>query len=77
VWNKGYATEAAIACLEYGLNNLHLDEIIAVCHPENIGSWRVMEKAGMAYLGTASYYGLAGLKKYAAQRDQWCRPALQ
>ncbi|MEG2429539.1 MAG: GNAT family N-acetyltransferase, partial [Oscillospiraceae bacterium] len=25
-WHKGYATEAAIACREYGLNTLHFNE---------------------------------------------------
>ncbi len=42
---------------------------MAVGLPENVGSWRVMEKAGMRYEGTSSYYGLEGLKKYTAERD--------
>jgi hypothetical protein len=35
----------------------------------------VMEKAGMRYEGTGSYYGLEGLKKYTAERDWWKPPA--
>jgi len=42
---------------------------MAVTSPENVGSWRVMQKAGIRYEGTASYCGLHGLKKYAAERD--------
>ena len=30
--------------------------------PENVGSWRVMEKVGMRYEGLAGDYGLKGLK---------------
>jgi [ribosomal protein S5]-alanine N-acetyltransferase len=73
-WGKGYATEAAIAVLSHGLGSVGLRAIIAVCMPENVASWRVMEKAGMRYLGVASYYGLNGLKKYGAERERWVSP---
>jgi RimJ/RimL family protein N-acetyltransferase len=43
----GYATEAAAALLHYGFEALHLHRIIATCQPENVASWRVMEKLGM------------------------------
>jgi RimJ/RimL family protein N-acetyltransferase len=46
---------------------------MAVALPDNVGSWRVMEKAGMRYEGTANYYGFEGLKKYAAE-GYWWRP---
>jgi [ribosomal protein S5]-alanine N-acetyltransferase len=46
-WNKGYGTEAAIAVLAHGLGPVRLDAIMAVVVPENVGSWRVMEKAAM------------------------------
>jgi len=73
-WNKGYATEAATAVLAHGLGPLGLDCIMAVVVPENVGSWRVMEKAGMRYEGLADYYGLKGLKKYVAEREWWSAP---
>jgi RimJ/RimL family protein N-acetyltransferase len=73
-WNQGYGTEAAIACLRYGFGVVGLEQIIAICFPENVGSWRVMEKAGMRYEGMASYYGLT-LKKYIADRATWAPPA--
>ncbi len=43
----GYATEAAMALLQYGFEKLQLHRIIATCQPENLASWRVMEKLGM------------------------------
>jgi len=47
---------------------------MAVVVPENIGSWRVMEKAGMRYQGLVDYYGMEGLKKYVAAREWWKPP---
>lgn len=73
-WNKGYATEAATAVLTYGLGPIGLDSIMAVVVPDNVGSWRVMEKIGMRYDGLADYYGVKGLKKYVAEREWWSPP---
>ena len=70
-WGKGYATEAATAVLDHGLRVLGLRRIIAVVAPENTGSWRVIEKAGMRYVGEVDYYGMAGLKLYEAERSWW------
>lgn len=48
-WGKGYATEAAIASLEYGFKQKKLDKIIGVARVENIASIRVLEKCGMTF----------------------------
>lgn len=45
--NKGYASEVAYAVLHHGFHILNLHRIIATCQPENVPSWRVMEKMGM------------------------------
>jgi RimJ/RimL family protein N-acetyltransferase len=73
-WNKGYGTEAAIAVLMHGLGPVGLDRIMAVAMPGNTGSWRIMEKAGMRYEGLVNHYGLAGLRKYVADRAWWRPP---
>ncbi|MGH7687639.1 MAG: GNAT family N-acetyltransferase [Candidatus Dormibacteria bacterium] len=72
-WNRGYTTEAVMAVLTYALGDdgPRLERVMAVTMPENVGSWRVMEKAGMRYEGRANYYGLSGLKKYSAERAWW------
>lgn len=49
-WGKGYATEAAKASLEYGINVLKLKEIIAKAAKENTASIQVIKKLGMVYL---------------------------
>ena len=46
-WGKGYATEGAKACLEYGFKKCSLKEIISFTVPANIRSIRVMEKIGL------------------------------
>jgi RimJ/RimL family protein N-acetyltransferase len=56
--------------------SIGLDSIMAVAVPGNVGSWRVMEKAGMRYERLADFYGLKGLKKYVADRDWWSAPLL-
>lgn len=50
-WGQGYATEAALALLSFGFNQLHLHRIWAYCIAENTASARVMEKIGMIYEG--------------------------
>lgn len=46
-WGKGYATEGALAVLEYGFSKCKLDEIVSFTVPFNARSIRVMEKIGM------------------------------
>jgi RimJ/RimL family protein N-acetyltransferase len=43
----GYATEAARSLLAYAFEVLGCHRVIATCQPENVASWRVMEKLGM------------------------------
>ena len=49
VWGNGYATEAAAAVLDYGMNSLMLSDIVAESAVENIGSVRVIERIGMQF----------------------------
>jgi len=46
-WNQGYASEATQSIVNYGFSELKLHRIFATCRPENMGSWRIMEKLGM------------------------------
>ena len=46
-WGHGYATEAALACLDLGFGPLGLEEIVSMTTPGNARSWRVMERIGM------------------------------
>lgn len=44
---RGYASEAALALLQYGFETMKLHRIIATCQPENPASYGVMEKIGL------------------------------
>ncbi len=44
-WGRGLATEAATACLRTRFEKLGLNRIVAVAHPDNAASPRVLEKA--------------------------------
>ena len=48
-WNKGYATEAAKACLVFGFEELELDKIIGRARKENTASLNVFDKLGMSF----------------------------
>lgn len=48
-WRQGYATEAARAALDYGFEQLALDEIVAFTAPGNVASRRTMERLGMKH----------------------------
>jgi RimJ/RimL family protein N-acetyltransferase len=56
-WGQGYATEAAAAWLRYGFERAGLERIVAIALPENVGSWRVMEKLGMRFERMTHHYG--------------------
>ncbi|MBC8263381.1 MAG: GNAT family N-acetyltransferase [Anaerolineales bacterium] len=57
-WGKGLATEAAQVCLQYGFENFDIESIVAIVHPENIASQRVIEKLGMSFVDQAHYFGM-------------------
>lgn len=57
VWGRGYATEAARACVRYGFEVVKLERIIAFCMEANAGSRRVLEKCGMRFTGMGVRHG--------------------
>ena len=48
-WGQGYGTEAGRGVRDEAFERLGLDTVIAVHHPENAASGRIMEKLGMSY----------------------------
>lgn len=56
-WGNGYATEAAIASLNYGFNDLKLKEICAAADVNHIASNTILKKIGMKPSGTFEYEG--------------------
>ncbi len=54
-WGNGYATEAATACLQYGINTLGFDKIYSFTSTLNLKSENVMKRIGMSKTGTFSH----------------------
>jgi ribosomal-protein-alanine N-acetyltransferase len=48
-WGHGLATEVALISVEVAFERLGLLELVAFTTPENVGSRRVMEKAGFVF----------------------------
>ncbi|MGL3000544.1 GNAT family N-acetyltransferase [Flavobacterium sp. RSSB_23] len=49
-WNKGYATEATKFWLEYGFNEMKIQEMNAYTHTQNGASNHILSKCGMQFI---------------------------
>ena len=73
-WGKGYASEVALASLEFGFNQSGLEHIIALVHPENLASRHVLEKRGMSYQETISLWGIE-MRRYSIKKAEFSSQA--
>ena len=55
-WHKGYATEAAMACREYGFEKLQFDALYSIIRDTNIASQNVAIRNGMHIVGSMVKY---------------------
>ncbi len=49
-WGRGFAKEAALACIDWGFANLDIGSIWAKTVPANARSWGLMCRIGMTYV---------------------------
>ena len=75
-WGQGYMAEAVRAIIAFGFRELGLNRIQARCDVPNIGSARVMEKAGMSFEGVLrqqlfSKGSYRDMKMYSILRSEW------
>ncbi len=68
-WGQGFATEGAQEGLKYGLKTLQLARVVALVHPENLASQRVIQKLGLSLTGPVHYFGM-DLNHYWIEMDQ-------
>jgi len=73
-WGRGLTTEAGRFALRFGFEGLNLQEIVALAHPENGGSQRVIEKLGLRFVEEAIYFGMA-VRRYALDAEGYRRDA--
>ncbi len=70
-WNRGFATEAAQACLKYAFDHLALSEIYSFTAIQNAPSERVMQKIRMEKVGEFDHPLVApesGLQRHVLYR---------
>ena len=75
-WGQGLMTEAVRAVVGFGFARMQLNRIEARCEAPNIGSARVMEKAGLTFEGLLREQmyekgRYRDMKMYAVLRREW------
>jgi len=68
---RGYAREAGRAVRDEAFDRLKLESIVAVHHPENAASGRIMEKLGMAFERDVVARNGWPFRLYRLTREQW------
>ena len=54
-WGKGFASESAKACLNYGFNKMNQKEFFAMADKNNLASNKILEKIGMIKIDEFDY----------------------
>ncbi len=73
-WGRGLATEAALAALGHGFDNLGFEQIVSIYEPENAASGRVMQRIGMTVDRDTVHPELGvPLRVYRVAADVWRR----
>ncbi len=77
-WNRGYATEAVGAVIQFGFEHMMLHRIWAGHFTRNIASGRVMQKNGMKHEGcwrgwTKKWNEFLDVEMYSILRDEYMK----
>ncbi|MDQ8005306.1 MAG: GNAT family N-acetyltransferase [Pedobacter sp.] len=71
-WNKGFATETAKACLDFGFGKLKIETIVGRAMKQNIGSIKVLEKIGMTFKNSFDFEGQEGVIYEITKLNSFC-----
>jgi RimJ/RimL family protein N-acetyltransferase len=71
-WRRGYATEMARACFDYGFTMTDVEHIISLIRPDNAASRKVAEKNGLVVDREFNWRGVPHLV-YVMTRERWTR----
>ena len=69
-WGNGYATETAVASLNYGFTQLNQKEICAMADVENSVSNRILQKIGMIKVNEFNYENVPH-NFYTINKENW------
>lgn len=66
-YGNGYATEACKAVIQYGFDELMVHRVFAKCNPDNVPSWKLLERLSMRREGCS-------LKRVSFIKDEKGQP---
>ena len=69
-WGKGYATESAIKCLDFGFSQMNYDVIYGAAETLNIGSNKILQKIGLQFVNNFHFKGKEA-KWYALKKSDY------
>ncbi|TVQ69161.1 MAG: N-acetyltransferase [Oceanospirillales bacterium] len=69
-WNKGMASEAARAVLNYVFGEKLFNSVIVIIEPEHLASLKVAEKAGFSSFDVLEFHGRL-VRLYRLTSEQW------
>jgi len=69
-WGNGYATEGALASLQFAFERIGFERIFSMTDPKNERSQSVMKKCGLTYQGEVEFHGYRDVY-YAIDRSDW------
>ena len=72
-WGKGYATEAAQACMKMAFEEYGLEMIVGRTAKENEGSVRVLEKLGMKFWKLEECHGIPDALIYRISKPEYLK----
>lgn len=54
-WRKGYGYESAVACLDFGFNEMNYKKIYGCALKDNIGSNKILSKIGLKFVNEFTF----------------------
>jgi ribosomal-protein-alanine N-acetyltransferase len=81
-WNRGFATEAASAVIDYAFRTLGIEKVWARADSRNVASLRVLTKLGMQREGTLRQHVMRRGERvdrvcYGILRSEWLRNGMR
>jgi RimJ/RimL family protein N-acetyltransferase len=71
-WRQGLASEAARCMAAFAFERFPIEELVAVRHPDNADSGRVMDRLGMRQRGLEPWYGTT-VATHVISRSEWLK----
>jgi RimJ/RimL family protein N-acetyltransferase len=68
-WSQGFATEAGRSALSFGFDEIRLQRVVGIVHPENLASQEVLRKLGFRLQAEAEYFGMQCLRFEVTRPD--------